>query len=217
MSKRTTIDRVCEKCKKIFETTFQSIKRDRWKFCSKECFLARDCAVSVERFFGWVNKNGPIPPHCPELGPCWLWTGKPTNPQGYGAIYINEPINKSVKAHRISWELTYGPIPDNLHCLHKCDVRLCVKPEHLFLGTNQDNVDDMLEKGRGRKAHGEEHVCAVLTERDVLGIRSLYAIGDLAQHEIGKLFNINQSRVSKIIRLQNWKHVIDQTVDHVAG
>ncbi|MFL5481114.1 MAG: HNH endonuclease signature motif containing protein [Gemmatimonadaceae bacterium] len=78
---------------------------------------------------------------------CWIWRQKArTRPSGgYARIRIN---NRKVLAHRFSWELARGPVPPGLFVLHRCDVRDCVNPDHLFLGTLQDNMDDMVAKGR---------------------------------------------------------------------
>lgn len=78
-------------------------------------------------------------------GECWTWTGRILD-TGYGRLKHN---CRQVRAHRVSWELANGPIPDGLCVLHRCDVRACVNPEHLFLGTYQDNNRDMHSKGRG--------------------------------------------------------------------
>ena len=79
---------------------------------------------------------------------CWLWTGARST-EGYGYIGVGPRRNhKDVLAHRLMWELTYGPIPNGLWVLHRCDTPSCVRPDHLFLGTHQDNMDDMKRKGR---------------------------------------------------------------------
>lgn len=108
---------------------------------------------TMARFWAKVNKVGPVHP---TIGTeCWLWTGRPT-PSGYGAFF---PIRtEHVPAHRYSYVLAHGIIPDGLHVLHKCDVRLCVRPDHLFAGTQLDNVRDMLAKGReGRTMKKRTH------------------------------------------------------------
>jgi hypothetical protein len=101
----------------------------------------------AERFWAKVYKNGPVPQHIPELGPCWLWTAYIS--EGYGEF-------ESTTAHRTAWELTYGPIPLGFDVLHRCDNRTCVRPAHLFLGTDLDNARDREAKGRGR--HGQRKV-----------------------------------------------------------
>ena len=77
---------------------------------------------------------------------CWLWTGA-TASYGYGKMMLD---GETVRAHRAAYLLLVGPIPDGLYVLHRCDVRRCVNPAHLFLGTPSDNTKDMLAKGRGR-------------------------------------------------------------------
>ncbi|MCI0564461.1 MAG: HNH endonuclease [Nitrososphaera sp.] len=80
---------------------------------------------------------------------CWLWTGK-KKCSGYGLIPKGGPGKNSpaLRVHRVMWELTFGPIPEGQKILHKCDVRHCVNPEHLFLGTQADNLADCKDKGR---------------------------------------------------------------------
>lgn len=97
-----------------------------------------------ERF--WAKVYSTIPPaHRPELGPCWEWTAN--HIQGYGLF---RGPKRYWRAHRISYEWEYGPFPETLWVLHRCDNHPCVRPSHLFLGTAQDNYDDMVAKGRRR-------------------------------------------------------------------
>jgi hypothetical protein len=90
-----------------------------------------------ERFWNKVNK---------VEGTCWLWTGVSSS-VGYGRFCWRERATSLIGAHRVSWMLTYGDIPDGLFVLHKCDVKLCVNPDHLWLGTNADNIRDAADKG----------------------------------------------------------------------
>lgn len=109
----------------------------------------------ADRFWEKVNKDGPVPAHCPELGPCWLWTAS-TNKAGYGKIGSGAggPAEQTLLAPRVAWELTNDPIPAGLLALHHCDNPPCVNPAHLFLGTSRDNTQDMIAKGRRVQASG---------------------------------------------------------------
>lgn len=82
-----------------------------------------------------------------DLFGCWLWTGS-VNSKGYGRIWY--PPHRFVFVHRLAWTLAYGPVPDGLCVLHRCDTPRCVRPDHLFLGTIRDNNHDMMRKGRDR-------------------------------------------------------------------
>ena len=119
----------------------------------------------------------------------------------YGQIRRN---GKAVPAHRAAYELYIGPIRQGMYVLHTCDHRLCVNPDHLFLGTAQDNMDDMILKGRDKKAHGSKHYSTKLTDKDILKIRSLSGV---SQKEIGRMFEVTQASISLIINNKNWKHV----------
>lgn len=137
----------------------------------------------------------------PNTG-CWLWIGSIAG-KGYGAFWNGK---YEVKAHRFSYELYVGPIPKGSGhhgtcVLHRCDVRCCVNPDHLFLGSNQDNAEDRDKKGRNTK--GETHPMSKLTEEQVLEIRA-----DGRTHEaIGADYGISDKTVSSIKRRTRWKHI----------
>ena len=93
-----------------------------------------------------------------EMSGCWEWTGSKRN--GYGRLIVGsrtDGTRKSVSAHRLSYELTYGEIPEGMEVCHRCDNRCCVNPDHLFIGTHQDNMSDRERKGRNKPPKGENN------------------------------------------------------------
>lgn len=120
---------------------------------SMAAFLAQHLDARVAaRFWVKVNKDGPIPEHCPELGPCWIWT-RATDKKGYGKFGIGpKGGNRSFFAHRVAFALAGTIPPDDLMACHQCDNPPCCNPAHLFLGTAADNLGDMAAKGRN---HGD--------------------------------------------------------------
>lgn len=148
-----------------------------------------------ERFAASVDRNGPVPAHRPELGPCHVWTGGFTG-KGYGTFWLN---GKSEHAHRVAFFFAHGSWPEPFGC-HHCDNRACVNDAHLFEGTNDDNVADKMGKGRHVVAHGERHGRAKLTEQDVRDIRANYALCRVTQKELGRRFGVSQGQIHKIVR-----------------
>lgn len=142
-----------------------------------------------------------------EVGPpdeCWLWTAA-LNEHGYGVMRPEgQRTGPTAKAHRVSWEIAHGEIPDGLAVLHRCDNPPCVNPQHLFLGTQADNVTDMHAKGRGNigSANGQ----ASLTERDVIEIRNRVARGE-RQKDLCAEFGITKGTMSHLVSGKTWAHV----------
>lgn len=147
---------------------------------------------------------------------CWVWTGF-CDPEGYGSFW-HKHKQSNVRAHRVSWEMTYGQIPDGLFVCHRCDNPSCVRPCHLFLGDHVANMADMMAKGRGRKNSlaGEKHVWAKLSEASVAEIRRLSDEGGHSQREIARLFGICQPHVSDIVNKKKWACSI-AAIDRQAG
>ncbi len=200
MSSRKLI--VCIHCGKQAFAVACNVKAGGGKFCSQKCFAAWKTtpAVTEARFWAGVNKDGPIPAHCPELGPCWLWTGCLGN--GYGIMGAN---HKNMLAHRFSWEMATGHTAGKLHVLHKCDNSACVNPAHLFTGTQADNMADKTKKNRQHK--GKDCHNSKLNELQVKEIRSRYALGGVCQYQLAKEFSVLQPTIWSVINRKTWKHV----------
>ncbi len=138
---------------------------------------------------------------------CWEWTAS-RRPQGYGQLNINR---KLYYAHRISWQIAnQKSVPKGIQVLHSCDNRKCVNPSHLWLGSQKDNIRDMVAKGRNNpwSPKGEAHPMARLCEGEVKAIRLLYATGKYTYNELSKKFDINQGHVGNIVNGKIWKHII---------
>ncbi|MEL6237055.1 MAG: HNH endonuclease, partial [Pseudomonadota bacterium] len=125
---------------------------------------------------------------------------------GYGGILIDK---RNKPAHRVAYELYVGPIPEGMHVCHTCDVRACVNPSHLFLGTHAENMHDMAKKGRRKGIcgqRGEQHGSCRLNAEQVLAIREAAKRG-VRQGDIAVHFGISQPTVSDIVRGKRWRHL----------
>lgn len=136
-------------------------------------------------------------------GGCWLWTGRLTR-TGYG-----NATRRNVAAHRASYTVFVGPIPDGLCVLHKCDVRRCINPDHLFAGTQKENMHDAMRKGRlkpppvHRKAHrGEKNPRAKLKQGDVDEIRRNEL--RLSYRKLAEKYGVSKSLVRFILIGKRW-------------
>ena len=158
---------------------------------------------TIARFWSKVDKTGPVPPHMPHLGQCWMWTAYKL--QGYGRIYTAR--GSQGKSHRISWEINNGKIPAGKCVLHRCDTPSCVNPSHLFLGTHADNMRDITTKGRRRSDHqcGSKHGRSKLIESQIIEIRRMRAEGRLLR-EIAERFGVTAGLISLVASGKIWKH-----------
>lgn len=129
--------------------------------------------------------------------PCLEWTGATT--RGYGVVSVD---GRLVYVHRLAWMQAFGD-PGALHVLHKCDNPPCARLDHLFTGTNRDNIDDMIAKGRSSKNRGEKSHTAKLTEREVLAIRA--ANGSL--RALGRQYGVSNVAIHNIRTRKTWRHV----------
>lgn len=159
------------------------------KFCSRACADAAKSAplrALGDRFWEKV-----------ELTPgCWLWTGY-RDRRGYGTITVDRKVTR---AHRLSYEMAVGAVPDGQWVLHTCDNPSCVRPDHLFLGTHADNMADASRKGRMPGGHlaGQDHPHAKLTNAQAAEIRALCASGAKRVH-LARLYGVSRDAIQKIV------------------
>jgi hypothetical protein len=138
-----------------------------------------------------------------DITKCWIW-GASKNKKGYGHFGFN---GRMYQAHRFAYKLYYGDYDEILQCLHKCDNPSCVNPNHLWLGTNTDNVLDMVAKGRNKYCKGEKNGNSKLTEKDVIEIRNIYSTGSHSFRSLAKMYGIHNSVVGDIVNRNNWKNL----------
>ena len=187
-----------ESCKHCHKPFHRWPSETQW-FCSRHCSYEHRKRPEAERFWEKVRKlkNG-----------CWKWTGA-TMSNGYGFFgrtHLNRPrhYRKPNLAHRVAWEITYGVVP-TLHVLHHCDNRSCVNPNHLFLGTDKDNMQDAARKGR--TTIGEKNAQAKLTSAIVLKVwngnrNTRNYVKRCARH-----YRVSHATISEILHRKTWRHL----------
>ena len=138
-----------------------------------------------------------------QINGCWEWTGY-RSPKGYGKFVFDG----GSLAHRFSYLLYKGGIPEGMQVCHTCDNPSCVSPDHLWLGTNRENQMDCIKKGRAfrNSPKGSHNGLSKITEKDVRKIRDMRKNG-VSKPKIAKLFNITSSNVYYIVSKRTWKHV----------
>lgn len=151
-----------------------------------------------ERLWARVVKSGP--------DECWLWMGGPT-PAGYGQLQVN---GRHAYAHRFSYELHYGPIPPGMYVCHTCDVRNCVNPRHLWLGTHLDNIADAARKGkyRNRSAGVRRSVGAKRAKLSPEQVVAIRADRTSSTRELATRYGVGREAVARIRRGQTWKGLL---------
>jgi hypothetical protein len=163
----------------------------------------------AQRLWERVNKEGPVPLHCPELGPCWVWTGRQKT-KGYGRIQAPGRNGRNLYAHRVSWEIANGRIliKGEFVC-HHCDTRACVRPSHMFLSDHLGNMADMVSKGRSPETHpfGDTHHSAKLNAVLVKEARQRYAAGGITTYQLAIEYGVSPNTMQGAINRRTWKHV----------
>lgn len=146
---------------------------------------------------------------------CWIWTGTSSG-SGYGMIGLGAKVLGKDLAHRVSWRIHHGEIPSGLLVLHRCDIRRCVNPDHLFLGSYKDNSADMTAKGRGltgtkrtpdKITRGSVHGMAKLTEIQVAEIKRRHVAKPTFHRILASEFGVSRATIANILTGKNWSHV----------
>jgi hypothetical protein len=188
--------------------------------------------MTADQFWQNVDRGGPVHPYTPELGRCWTWR-KGKGPHGYGSVQFN---GRTARANRVAWQLANGPIPDGMCVCHSCDNPPCCRPGHLYLDTNQGNMDDKVRKGRsyrptgdrnGARRHpenmtrgdrhwsrrcpervprGENSVTAKLTESKVMVIRQRSENESMEQ--LAREYGVTKATIFKAVHRKTWRHVL---------
>ncbi len=190
----------------------------------------------IARIRSRLNYDGPIPPHCPELGPCHLWT-RGVDKDGYGQVgFRHDGKSYGGRIHRALWVAEHGPIPDGLNVCHRCDTPGCGNVAHMFLGTTLENNQDRNAKGRqasgersapknpafgernGASTHpegvrrGAENGMARLTESDIITIRALARTSRCGEGmsfpSLATLYHVNKATIRRVVRGYSWQHVL---------
>jgi DNA-binding CsgD family transcriptional regulator len=151
---------------------------------------------ATKRFWAKVEKQGPAG--------CWLWTGWRMK-GGYGDFRARiDGVDRHVSAHRWAWFEVNGEIPAGMVICHHCDNPACVNPDHLFLGTQQDNVRDMVAKGRQNRLRGGEHATSKLTPEDVEELRRLVNGEGVSLAEVERRMGIHHRTARRIALGETW-------------
>lgn len=199
-------DKICPNCSKLFNRDLNKSIGDfrKRKFCSFKCATDYNSGENHVRYISIKDK---IEKNIvkSETG-CWEWVGTKRG-ESAGVYYGGTSIGgKSILAHRASYELYVGKIPDGMLVCHKCDNPKCVNPEHLFLGTHFDNARDMSIKNRG--TNGEKSNNSKLTNTKAVEIVFAASMKNMKQKDIASVFGISEKTVNKIFNRKSWKHIL---------
>lgn len=226
-SRKRLVPCVCLTCGAGFEVKRSAFERGEGRYCSPPCYQESQRGERIpmtERFWSKVDKDGPVPPHRPNSGQCWTWTGS-RQPRGYGTFGVGHKVEL---AHRISYRIEHGAVPARLHVLHACDNPPCVRPSHLFIGTQTENMQDAWQKGRAkpprqprldqrargerngavlhpeRLARGERNGMSRLTAEQATEMRASYLQGGIRQSDLAEEYGVSQGMASMVCRGVTW-------------
>lgn len=191
---------ICKICGKVF-TASPSHRLKGARFCSRACAIVDWSRTSLPPEFRFWR-------HVEFGGGCWLWTGA-KGPFGHGSFCVDVENHTKTTAHRYAWILLRGPVDENLFVCHDCpdgDNPTCVRPDHMFLGTQGDNMRDAAKKGKMTHL-GETNNAAKLTDEQVIAIRKLHSQGR-TQVSLAEEFGVWQGTIWQIIRGNHWKHLL---------
>lgn len=210
--KRTML--TCAHCGTSFP--YKQSGRKQHQFCTWACLQAS--RTPEARFWSKVDQDGPPPPDRPDLGSCWVWTGALFAMSGYGQFWLNDTNRR---AHIVSYEWANGPT-NGQQVQHLCNVRVCVRPSHLTLGTPAENMGYAVSMGRMARgdrhwlrsgpdtrahARGERNGSAKLTADGVRAIKASLSNGE-ACAQIAARYGVSDAAVRDIKRGRNWRHVV---------
>lgn len=207
--------RRCAKCHKTFEWT-RSAKQVIPKYCSMECRGHKGFKPGGEFRISKATKSEKLErlkqsfeKHVIRQEECWDWKG-PLDKGGYSIMSCKRQLG-SDRGHRASWIIYKGNIPKDKVVCHKCDNPICTNPEHLWLGTQKQNNDDKIKKGRAIYTKpplkkGIENGASKLKEDQVKEIKELLKT-DMSQSEIGKKFDVSKTTIYRIKHGKNWSHI----------
>jgi Autographiviridae endonuclease len=192
---RFRVKRSCEVCGAPFVARADNIAKGYGRYCSHACANKARVLPEAQRFWALVDKRGP--------DECWPWLAA-IGHGGYGAF--TRDGRRQVGAHRMAYELAYGPVPIGKNACHRCDKPSCCNPAHLFSGTDAENIADRDAKGRTQL--GERHWLAKLTEDDIRSIRARHAADGVSQTALAAEYGVTQATVSAIILRKTWRYVV---------
>lgn len=208
------VDKLCIRCGNSFKV--ENSRKYRAKFCSPKCIMytgpKESLSHSKGKGFWQIADNEQKLTKIKELfektvikkDGCWEWRNSKLR-SGYGSISIGR--HKFLSAHRVSWIIHYGEIPEGLLVCHRCDNKECTNPEHLFLGTYKDNSIDCVNKNRKNMNFGVNHYSAKLNDEKVRSIKKLL-IENNTWRSIAEMYNVSISTIQNIVKGKTWKHIV---------